>query len=349
MNRRKTWMLFVFLAAAGALALLPLVRPQDHAAAGAARVETPRVPVRVTTPVLTTLVQTGAYSGNVEAWERAHVTSPGGQRIERIHVREGEHVAQGQLLVEMDGANLRQAEIELRTVRADRERIRRLGDLGAVAGQQREQIEAQYEAVQAQVAMLRRNTQLTAPIAGVVTARNFVDGEQFVASAESPSIVTVQTIDPLRVVINVSERHFPIVRPGMPATVRLDTYGERSFEGRVEQVNPVIAPDTRTFRVEIRIDNGHALLSPGMFARVALELGEVSGTFLPRTALQTQRGTGTPFVFVIEEGIARRIEVTLGARVDEHQQVLAGLPRDALIVIDGIGRLRDGVPVRIVE
>jgi membrane fusion protein, multidrug efflux system len=349
MKRSKAWMLVSLLAGTIIIVLSFAAQSQQGASAAVAPRETPRVPVRVALPELTTIVQTESYAGNVEAWERAHISGPTGQRIERIHVREGERVARGQLLVEMDGTSLRQAEIELRTLQADLERIQRLGDLGAVPRQQREQTEAQFEAAQASVAALRRNTQLRAPIEGVVTGRYFVDGEQFVVNAEAPSIVTLQTVDPLRVVINVSERHFQIVRAGMPARVRFDTYEDRVFAGNVERIIPVVSPDSRTFRVEIRIDNTDGLLSPGMFARVALDLGEVDGWFLPRTALQTQRGTGQSFVYVIEEGIARRVELTLGARVDERQQVLAGLPHNAWVVVDGIGRLHDGTPVRIVD
>ncbi|MFU8803931.1 MAG: efflux RND transporter periplasmic adaptor subunit, partial [Bradymonadaceae bacterium] len=193
------------------------------------------------------------------------------------------------------------------------------------------------------------NTNLTSPIAGIITATHFVAGEQFMAGAQTPSIVTVQQFDPLRVVINASERYFPVVKAGMAAQVRLDAYEDRAFEGRVERINPTIDADSRTFRVEIRIDNAEGLLSPGMSARVSLELGDVTGRFLPSAAVRTRPGSDETYVYVVEEDTARQVYLETGERIEEYYRILSGLPEDALVVVEGMSRLSEESPVRIAE
>lgn len=358
MNRTRTWILTALLVGMGGLALalivwgdlLPLSDRAVDPADDLETVDEPAVvPVRVTELTETLVPQSASYTGSIEAWERAHVTAPSGQRIDRIHVREGDRVERGQVVADMDAINLRQAEVELRAAERERERMQRLVDIGSVARQQLEQAEDRYEAARSNVETLRRNTRLTAPIRGVVTARHFVDGEQFVPAADAPAIAILQQVDPVRVVINVSERLLPAVQAGMSATVRLDTYGDRTFDGTVDRINPVVQADSRTFRVEIRIDNPEGLLSPGMFARVSLDLGETTGLFLPRSALRTALEQVEPYVFVVEDDTARRTAVTTGERFEDRRQILSGLSESDRVVTEGASRLQDGTPVRILE
>lgn len=351
MKSKIVWIVILLVVGAGVVFFIMNVGG-DSADAGPA-VEEPlerqSVPVRVTRASEQTLQQRVSYSGTIEAWERADVVGQSGQRIEGILVGEGDRVRRGQVVVHMDDSNLRQAEADLRTAHNEVERMERLVELGAVARQQLEQAENHYETISNNVEVLRSNTHLTSPIDGVVTNRYFVAGEHFMAGAQAPAIVTVQQIDPLRVVIDVSERYFPVIRPDMQATVRLDTYGDRQFEGRVARVNPTISPDSRTFRVEIVLENSEGLLSPGMFARASLELGEVTGQFLPRDAVQRSPGSRESFVYVVEDGQVSRVYVTIGERAEEYERIESGLDEDALVVIEGMGRLSEGTAVRVIN
>lgn len=306
-------------------------------------------PVRVTSLADMTLSQTVTYTGTIEAWEQAFVTAPGGARIEEIMVSEGARVQRGQVLVRMENANLYQAEIQMQQARNDMERLERLVEVGSVARQQAEQARLQYETLAANVQTLQQNTNLRSPISGVVTDKYFVDGELYMPGGGAPSIVTVMQTNPLKVVVNVSERYFPYIREGMPAAVRLDTYGDRTFAGSVGKVLPTVSPDTRTFRVEVRIDNNEQMLSPGMFARVQLDIGEVSGSFLPRTAVQQVRGSDDHFVYVVEDSVAVRRTIQVGEPFEQYRQIISGLAADEMVVEEGVGRLDDGSKVRIVE
>lgn len=350
MNRKKIWIFTSLVVGAVVLMLVLGLRGDgDDEAADEETAESSSVPVRVVEASNMTFSETSSYSGTIEAWEQAHITGPSGERIEEILVREGDRVERGQVLARMDDSNLRQAEVELRTARTELERTERLVEVGSVARQQYEQAEAQYETALSSVELLRKNTELTSPIDGVVTDKHFVAGEQFATSTEVPSIVTVQQTNPLKVVINVSEQYFPVVHEGMPAAVRVDAHGERTFEGQVEQVHATVSPDSRTFRVEVALDNAEGRLGPGMFARVSLELGKVSGTFLPSAAVQSRSGSDEDYVYVVEGDTARRVDLRTGERIEEYRHVLDGPPEDALVVTEGMGRIDDGSPVRIVD
>ena len=307
------------------------------------------IPVRVTPPLQRTLPRIISHSATIEPWEVAHITGGQGQIIERLHVAEGDRVRRGQTLVEMDDANLRQAQVELRMADQDLARTRRLVEIGAMASQQLEQASARHETAASNVELLQRNTRLTAPISGIVTDRYFVPGEVYVPGAQSPALLTIQQLDPLKVVVQIAERHYAHVRPGMTTEVTVDAYPGRTFEGEVARIHPTIRPESRTFRVEVRLDNADAELSAGMSARVHLNLGEVTGLFLPRSALQTHPGTDTNFVYLVVDGQARRTDLEVGPRFEQYQQILGGLDDDDQVVIEGISRLNEGTPVTVVD
>lgn len=347
---RKRLLIFTPLAVAlvGLIVLLAVRGDSAASEEPAAQVETQAVPVRVVEVTEMTLPQTVSYSGSIEPWEQALVTGPQGARIERVLVREGDRVRRGQVLIHMENASLQQAQAQMSQARADLDRMERLVEVGSVSRQQAEQARMQFENAESQVRSLSGNTHLRAPIDGVVVARHFTGGETFMAGAGAPSIVTVMQTNPVRVVVNVSERYFPVVRRGMPAVVRLDTYGDRAFRGTIEQILPTVSAESRTFRVEVRVDNPNGELSPGMFARVELDMGEVMGQFLPSGAVLQTPGTENAYVYVIEDGVAHRIDITAGNRVEAFRRIEAGLPAGATVVSEGAQRLTDGSRVRIV-
>lgn len=350
--RNKLWIaLAVLVAAAGLVAVVvigggdkPAPEPQQEDD------EPATLPVTVIDPLESTMADTRSYTATVQPWEIAHISGISGTIIDSIHVREGDRVNQGQLVAEMYDSDLRQAQVELRTARAELERTERLVEVGSVAGQQFEQVQAQYETAENTVEMLRKNTRLTSPIDGVVTDKYFVAGEQFAASAETPAVVTVQQIDPLKVTVDVSERHFRAVTPDMEVSLRLDAHGSRQFDAVVDRIHPTVNPDSRTFRVDVRLDNPDGEISPGMSGRVTMELGEVTGIFVPRSALKSEPGSDRHFAYVVDDtDTARRVDVEVGERINQYRRVIDGIDTDDRVILEGTRQLIDGTPVRIVD
>ncbi|MFT2008748.1 efflux RND transporter periplasmic adaptor subunit [Pontibacter sp. 13R65] len=290
------------------------------------------------------------YTGNIEAWEAALVAGQSGVRIDRVHVEEGQQVRKGQVLVTMNSTQLNQARIQLDLARRQVQRLDTLYRIGSVSGQQFDQAQTEFQNAEASYNNLAQNTRLTANFNGVVINKYFTDGELFVPGANSPAILNIMQIEPVKVIINVSESYFTRVNDGMQATVLSDVYPGEEFIGKVYRKSPTIDRASRTFQAEIRIENKDRRLRPGMFARVVLNLGEMEGLYVPAAAIVRQPGTSNEFVYVVgEEKRARRVLVKTGNRHRELIRVESGLEPGQTIVTEGMAKLNEGALVRTVN
>ena len=140
------------------------------------------------------------------------------------------------------------------------------------------------------------------------------------------------------------------VKKGMKATLTTDVYGGREFEGRVMLVYPTINPTTRAFQVEIEVPNRSDDLKPGMFARVAIVLGEDVSIIVSANSVLQQEGTNIRYIFLEENGVAKRYNVTIGKRFDDKIEIISDMikPGDRLIV-EGQTKLANDDKVKVVK
>jgi RND family efflux transporter MFP subunit len=297
-----------------------------------------------------TLPQQVEYTGNIEAWEAALIAGQTGVRIDKVHVQEGDQVRKGQVLVTMNSTQLNQARIQLDLARRQVQRLDTLYRIGSVSGQQFDQAQTEFQNAQANYNNLAQNTRLTANFNGVIINKYFTDGELFVPGANSPAILNMMQIEPVKVIIHVSESYFTRVQEGMQAIVKSDVYAGEEFIGKVHRRSPTIDRTSRTFQAEIQIENKDKRLRPGMFARVTLNLGEMEGIYVPTVAIVRQPGTSNEFVYVVDqENRARRVQVTTGNRIRELIRVEKGLEPGQTIVTEGMAKLNEGALVRTVN
>ena len=191
---------------------------------------------------------------------------------------------------------------------------------------------------------LAENTALTSPIDGIVTARS-MDAKNVFGGGQP--ILTVMQITPVKVLVSISEIHFPRVRTGMEVRVRLDVHPDRAFTGRINIIYPTIDQLSRTFKAEVTIANSDMAIRPGMFARVELNFGTIDHVVVPDVAVVKQPGTNTRYVFTVENGVARRRELQLGRLTGDHYEVISGIESGALVVIAGQSKLLDQTKVTI--
>jgi RND family efflux transporter MFP subunit len=191
---------------------------------------------------------------------------------------------------------------------------------------------------------MQENTALLSPLDGIVTARNYDDGDMY--SGAMP-VLTVEQIKPVRLMINVSETYFTKIEKGAPVDIRLDVYGDEVFKGQVNLVYPTINPATRTFPVEVRLANGDMRVRPGMFARVTVDFGALERVVIPDRAIVKQAGSGDRYVFVCKDGKVSYNKVELGRRMGEHYELISGVEDQDEVVVAGQTRLLDGVEVEI--
>ncbi|MDE6157531.1 MAG: efflux RND transporter periplasmic adaptor subunit [Muribaculaceae bacterium] len=288
--------------------------------------------------------QKKVYTANVEADNLNNIAPASPNRIKKITVDVGDRVRAGQTLVELDRANIDQLRINLEQIEREYNRAVQLLEIGGGTQQSVDQLKAQLDASRTQYDNLLENTVLSSPISGVVTARNYDPGDM---TGNLPVLTVGQLAPVVKVIINISENDLALVKAGMPVEVSFDAFPGETFSGRIQRVYPTVDPATRTFSVEVQIANSAERIKPGMFARVAIDLGSQQNVVVPDRAVVKQTGSGNKYVYVLSDGRVSYKKVTLGQRFDTTYELLDGIADGDTVVITGQTRLADGVAVEV--
>jgi RND family efflux transporter MFP subunit len=339
--------------------LLPLIglailfscsgKKQDAAEAttGKTEVKTPKDTIKVNTTIaeFRNVEQTATYTANVQADVINKITPAIPGRIEKIFVEIGDRVGQGQVLVLMESSNLQQQKTQLANLQKDYDRYNELLKIGGIAQQQADQIRTQIDMLKAAIRNIEDNTHLKSPINGIITARNYDNGDVF---GQLP-ILTVQQLNSLKVIINVSESYFTKIKVGMTVKINFDVYENEDFTGKIRLIYPTIDATTHTFGVEVAIDNRNLKVRPGMFGRVTLNLGSKKSIVVPDVAVQKQAGANDKYIFTVENGVAEYHKIELGQRLENNYEILSGINDGDVVVTAGQSRLIDGSPVIVLN
>jgi membrane fusion protein, multidrug efflux system len=293
------------------------------------------------------------YTANLLAYEEINYAPAAPGRIESINVEVGSRVAKGDIIAEMDKTQLLQAKEGYLNTKWTFERMDTLHNQNSISEQQYEGAKVQYENAKTSYEFLLRNTTLRSPVNGIVTGKYFESGELYSAMPNTASgkaaIVTLMQISPLKARINISEKHFPYIKKGMKAEVSVDIFSGKEFKGEVFRVFPTISADTRTFPVELIVNNSDETLRPGMFARVNLDLGEISALVAPAIAVIKQEGTNNRYIYLVnDDNTARKVLVDIGARYDDQLEVISTEIKEGdTMIIAGQDKLMNGSRISI--
>ena len=291
--------------------------------------------------------QLAEFTANVEAYKINSIAPQVPMRIRDIKAEVGDHVTAGQALVVMDNTNLQQLALQLDNTKLEFSRIDELYKIGGCSKSQWDQAKTQLDVLESNYNNMLENTTLRSPINGVVTARNYDKGDLY---AGQPVLV-VQQISPVKLLINVNEQYYKEVKVGMPINnITLDAYPGEVFAGKVAIVYPTLDANTRTFQVEVKIDNNNQRVRPGMFARVTLNFGEVSRVCVPDQAVIKQAGSGDRYVYVVKnDGRVSLNKLELGRRLNAEYEVLSGVEPGATVVVFGHNKLAADKKVNILD
>ena len=284
------------------------------------------------------------YTATVEAEVKNNIAPSSPVRIDRIFVEVGDRVSKGQKLVSMDAANLKQIKYQLDNQQIEFKRIDELYKVGGASKSEWDTAKMNLDIRETSYKNLLENTSLLSPINGVVTARNYDNGDMY--SGGEPVLV-VEQITPVKLYINVSEGYFTKVKKGAPVSVKVDFYGDEEFEGKISLVYPTIDPATRTFPVEIQLVNRDQRVRPGMFARATLNFGTQDHVVVPDLAIVKRAGSGDRYVYVYKDGKVSYNKVELGRRMDTEYELISGVDNNSQVVIAGQSKLADGVEVEV--
>lgn len=294
-----------------------------------------------------TLPISGSLSPVIQSTVRAKV--PG--EIRRVHVREGERVAQGQLLVEIDTVDLQarldaqvaaleEAKARLSIATKNRDNAQKLLTQGFISRNAYDTTQSGFDAAaaavnsaEAQVRLARnamRDAVVRAPIDGIVSHRNVHPGEK--VGIDSPLIALVD-LARMEIEALVPSSEVPAIRAGQAATFRVDGFGDRVFGGRLERINPTTEPGSRAITVYLSVGNQDGVLRGGMFAKGAVVLDKSApAPVIPASAVREEAGQA--YVFTIEQGKVARRPVQLGLREEQTGlvEVTSGLEQGASVV-----------------
>ena len=234
--------------------------------------------------------------------------------------------------------SLRQAEENLRLARAGRGRYSvSLADVNASRASVGQALASRD---------LARTTQskytIVAPISGVVASRNVEPGEA--ASPVSP-VMRIVNLNPMRVEATVTELDIEKVKLGDQGITTVDGLPGREFLGRVVAITPQTAKDQRNYTVRLEIDNPQGLIKAGMFARVRLVLSQRNDTVVITRDCLVERGTERK-VYVVDNGVVRIRDVTIGISNANQLEVLKGVAPGEMLVCAGQAMLADGQPAK---
>ena len=291
--------------------------------------------------------QIATYTSTVQPYVKNNIVPQAGGRITKINVEIGDFVKEGQILAEIDKAQLQQAQLSLKNQEVELARLKSLYEAGGLSKSDLDAIELQYNVTKTQVENLLENTVLRSPINGVVTARNYDVGDMCSMSAP---IFTVEQIIPVKLLVGISESDYSKVKKGDSVEIKADAVPDKTFYGKISRIYPTIDPATRTFTVEVVVQNNYRTLRPGMFVRAAVNFGTNNNVVIPDVAVVKQQGSGERFVYVLnQDGTVTYQKVVLGVRMGTEYEVLEGLEDGATIVIGGQIRLKDGIKVTVNE
>lgn len=303
------------------------------------------------------VVQVGTYTATVDPELINNISSSTPNRIKEILVDEGYNVSKGQTVAILDDVNITSYEIQvanamanLATIQQDYDRAVKLLEIGGGTQQSVDQMKLQLTnaqnaltAAERTLKNVKENTILVSPISGVVTARNYDPGDMTGALP----ILTVAQVNPVKIIINVPESELSKISKGMPAQITFDTYGDEVFEGHITMVSPTVDTNSRTFGVEIGVNNSQGKILPGMFGRVKLELGVANHVVVPDRSIVKQQGSANQYVYVYHDGKVSYNKVELGQRLGNAYELLSGVEPGDFVVTTGQNKLSDGMQVEI--
>jgi membrane fusion protein (multidrug efflux system) len=308
-------------------------------------------------PVEAAVAQRGAvaatYSGTttLEAAQEATVVAKVGGTVAEIYAEEGRTVRAGDALAKLDDTELRydceQAQANYEKKQQEFARSQTLYDRHLISADAFDGMKYDLAVLKASYDIAKLNldrTVIRSPIDGVVARRLVKVGNTL---TPNQSVYVVTDFDPLLAVLYVPENALARIKPGQAAVISADALGGKNFTGRVARLSPVVDPQTGTFKVTVEVRRSDRVLAPGMFSRVSVTYDvHKDALTVPRAAIITEDGESA--VYVVKDGVAHRVPVSLGYADGDKVEITRGLKNGDAVVTLGQNSLKDGAKVAVV-
>jgi membrane fusion protein, multidrug efflux system len=282
--------------------------------------------------------------------------------VTEVNLKSGQDVKQGQLLVQLrdgdDVAQLQQFEAAAQLSKLTFERARQQLAAQAISKADYDAAAADLKAKQAAVAQQKVvviKKQLRAPFAGRAGIITTSPGDYLSAGA---TVVTVQQLDPLFVDFYVPQSELGRLQVGQAVNLKLDAYAGRGFTGKLNAINPKVDLGTRNVQVEATVPNQDKSLTPGMFAKVTVDVGsEQRQLTLPQAAIVYNPYGDTVYVVQPSKGkddkgqplpsTVKQTFVTVGDTRGDQVAIVKGIDAGTVVVTSGQIKLKNDAPIAI--
>ncbi len=291
--------------------------------------------------------RTLSLTGNLEGYQMMEISPSFTGIIERIYVEEGSRVKKGDPLLRLDQTTFRTTQQSFDNLQVEMNRMDSLRAVGSISQQTYDQTKLSYDQTKENLKFYGENTYVTARFNGIISEKNFEEGELY--SGASPVLSLVQ-IDKLKLYVDVPERYFTRVKEGMVVDINSDIYPDRTFQGKIEIIFPTIDKASHTFTVKVVIPNANELLRPGMYVRASLQLGVEKIKVVPYQSVLKLIGANDRYVYINEADTARRVSVKLGERYESYIEITDDeLKVGDEVITTGQGRVVEGVILEVIQ
>ncbi|OZB61975.1 MAG: efflux transporter periplasmic adaptor subunit [Lysobacterales bacterium 14-68-21] len=300
--------------------------------------------------------------GSLRAANGADLATEVAGLVTDVHLRSGQDVKKGELLVQLrDGdevAQLQQLQANAQLSKLTLERARRQLAAQAISQADFDTAQADYKARLAAVAQQQvviAKKQLRAPFNGRAGIITISPGDYLAAGTK---VVTVQQLDPLFVDFNVPQGELARLKVGQAVRLHLDAWPDRSFSGRLSAINPKVDTSTRNVQVEATVPNHDKTLTPGMFAKLTVDVGQQRRQLtLPQAAIVYNPYGNT--VYVVQPGkgkdeqgkpnppTVKQAFVTTGDTRGDQVAILKGIAPGTEVVTSGQMKLKNDATITV--
>jgi membrane fusion protein (multidrug efflux system) len=340
--------LMATLAACGGNTDEPASTPAGAASAAPSQAGERTVAVRVSMLRPVRFLERLEVSGTLIPYEEVEVTTENGGLVREVLFEKGRRVRQGDLLCrvgdDLAEARLAQAQAELMGAEANFLKMTKLAERQAVPQQDLVAATAVRDRLLATVReneLLVERSRIQAPIGGVALNRPIDTGEVLAPGA---MVTTLQQVSRLKVAAAVPDTEIRWLRLGGRGVLEVDAWPGREFPVTISFLSPAADAASRTFMVELKLDNRDGDLRPGMVSRVRFDRRSVEdGIVIPLDALVTR--IEGPAAYVVEDCAASLRQVVIDATEGDQVLVSSGLSSGDLLVIEGQRDLVEGQQV----
>ncbi|MBS0271218.1 MAG: efflux RND transporter periplasmic adaptor subunit [Proteobacteria bacterium] len=274
-------------------------------------------------------------------------------RIEIIHFQDGDYAKPSQKLFTIynkeQEARVKKAQATLALSKNVLKRKSELANRGFVTPQALEEADTQVKSDEAELALAKEafaKTEIYAPFDGALSDRQVSKGAYVL---EGDELVRIQDLTPIRLTFQIPQKEIPNVHVGDVVTAVTDVYPDKTFQGKVEAIAPSVNEESRSVIVYSTFSNDEGLLIPGLYGKAKLKtsVNTTPSLTIPEQAVVVRPDGLYVYKKVGEKAVLTKI--TLGIRTLDQAQVLSGLKKGDVIVLEGQDKIHDGTPIAVTQ